>query len=142
MQRILSGSNRWNRLLPITLILAGAGLTAIALAADLHRTWRTARHWSKTSRPGFKWICCAPGRCYYDFIRQAALYPEWLLVALAGIAVAFTADLLVINGLPDFGSKLLVLASIGFSVLSIGTSFVFRFRPEKYKSVDQPADPG
>ena len=35
MQRILSASNWWNRLLPIMLILAGAGITAIALAADL-----------------------------------------------------------------------------------------------------------
>jgi D-alanyl-lipoteichoic acid acyltransferase DltB (MBOAT superfamily) len=46
---------------------------------------------------------------------------EWLLVAVATIAVAFAADLLVINGLPDFGAKHLVLASIAFSILSIGT---------------------
>src|SRR5687768_3417114 len=35
VQRILSESNWWNRLLPITLILAGAGITALVLAADL-----------------------------------------------------------------------------------------------------------
>jgi len=45
---------------------------------------------------------------------------EWLLVALATFAVAFAADLVVINGLPDYGAKLLVLASVGFSILSIG----------------------
>jgi hypothetical protein len=45
---------------------------------------------------------------------------EWLLVGLAAIAVAFAADLVVINGLPEFGSKHIVLASIGLSILLIG----------------------
>ena len=45
---------------------------------------------------------------------------EWLLVALATIAVAFAADLLVINGLPEFGAKHVVLASIGFSFCLTG----------------------
>jgi hypothetical protein len=35
VQRILSVSNWWNRLLPIAFILVGAGITAIALSADL-----------------------------------------------------------------------------------------------------------
>jgi len=44
---------------------------------------------------------------------------EWLLVVLATIAVAFAADLMVINGLPDFGAKYMVLASLGLSALVI-----------------------
>jgi hypothetical protein len=35
VQRILSRTNWWNRLLPIALILAGAAITSIALVADL-----------------------------------------------------------------------------------------------------------
>jgi hypothetical protein len=45
---------------------------------------------------------------------------EWLLVVLATISVAFAADLLVINGLPEFGAKHIVLASIGLGFLSTG----------------------
>ena len=44
---------------------------------------------------------------------------EWLLVVLAAIAVAFAADLLVINGLPEFGAKYMVLASIGLSWIDV-----------------------
>jgi hypothetical protein len=43
---------------------------------------------------------------------------EWLLLGLAVIGAAFAADLLVVNGLPDFGAKYLVLASIGFGILA------------------------
>ncbi len=45
---------------------------------------------------------------------------EWLLVGLAVVAVAFAADLVVINGLPEFAAKQIVLASIGVSGLLIG----------------------
>jgi D-alanyl-lipoteichoic acid acyltransferase DltB (MBOAT superfamily) len=45
---------------------------------------------------------------------------EWLLVGLATIAVVFASDLLVINGLPEFGAKLVLLTSIGFGILTTG----------------------
>ena len=37
------------------------------------------------------------------------------MVVLATVAVGFAADLIVINGLPDFGAKYMVLASLGLS---------------------------
>jgi hypothetical protein len=45
---------------------------------------------------------------------------EWLLVGAAVIAVAFASNLLVINGLPEFADKHLVLALTGISVLVTG----------------------
>ena len=120
MQRILSGSNWWNRLLPITLILAGASIISIALIADL-------LDFGGPQGIGPRQVSLALGG-FAVFLTGIVLISsesqryisEWLLVALATIAVAFAADLIVINGLPDFGSKLVVLASIGFSILAIG----------------------
>ena len=42
------------------------------------------------------------------------------MVGLAAIVAVFASDLLVTNGLPEFLSKLVVLSSVGFSILSIG----------------------
>ena len=121
MQRILSRSNRWNRLLPITLILTGAAITVIAVAADLlnfggprgigPRQVSLALSGFAVFVTGVVWISSA---------RQRYI-SEWFQVALATIAVVFAADLLVINGLPEFGAKHLALASIGFSILTTGT---------------------
>jgi hypothetical protein len=121
VQRILSGSYRWNRLLPIALILAGAGITAIALAADLldfGGPRGIGPRQVSLALSGFGVFLA--GVVLISSVSQRYL-SEWLLIALATIAVAFAADLLVINGLPDYGAKYLVLASIGFSILSIGT---------------------
>jgi hypothetical protein len=58
---------------------------------------------------------------------------EWLLVGLAAIAVAFAADLVVINGLPEFGAKQIVLVSIGQRFADWDNpSFIFG--PAKYCS--------
>jgi hypothetical protein len=120
VQRILSGSYRWNRLLPLVLILTGAGITAIALAADLLAFGSPRGIGPKQvslALSGFAILLAgvvlisSAGRRYIG---------EWLLVALATIAVVFAADLLVINGLPEFVSKHLALASIVFSILTIG----------------------
>lgn len=120
MQRILSGSNWWNRLLPITLILAGASIISIALVADL-------LDFGGPQGIGPRQVSLALGG-FAVFLTGIILISsesqryisEWLLVVLATIAVAFAADLIVINGLPEFGGKLVVLASIGFSILAIG----------------------
>ena len=121
MQRILSVSNSWTRFLPIAFILAGAGITAIALSADLlafggpqgigPRQLSLALSGFAVFLAGI--VLISPARQRY--------ISEWLLLGLATIAVAFAADLLVTNGLPEFGAKHLVLASIAFSILSIGT---------------------
>jgi len=110
--------NYWNRLLPIILMLTGAGITAIALAADFldlggprgigPRQVSLAMSGSAVLLAGVVLISSV-GRRYIS---------EWLLVVLATIAVAFAADLVVINGLPEFGAKYIVLVSIGISVLS------------------------
>ncbi|HSJ89173.1 MAG TPA: hypothetical protein VK909_18320, partial [Anaerolineales bacterium] len=121
MQRILSISNWWNKLLPFAFILAGASITVIALAADLldfggpqgigPRQVSLAMSGLALFLAGVSLI--SPTRQHY--------ISESLLIVLAAMAVAFAADLIVINGLPDFGAKHLVLASITFSILSIGT---------------------
>jgi hypothetical protein len=120
VQRIISVNSRWNKLLPMVLILAGAGMTAIALAADLLA-------FGGPQGIGPRQVSLALSGCAI-FLAGVILISsgsqryisEWLLIALATIAVAFAADLLVINGLPDFGAKLLALASLGFSILTAG----------------------
>ncbi|MEW6404703.1 MAG: hypothetical protein AB1649_23135, partial [Chloroflexota bacterium] len=129
MQRILSGNHWWNRLLPITLILAGAGMTAIALAADLLEfggPQGIGPRQVSLALSGFAILLA--GVVLISSPRQRYI-GEWLLVGLATIAVVFAADMLVINGLPEFGAKHLLLGSVGFSILLIGTiptSFVDR----------------
>lgn len=120
MQRILSGSNRWNNFLPIALILSGTGLTTIALGADLlgfggpqgigARQVGLALSGLAVFLSGIVTIS-SPGQRYIG---------EWLLIVLATITAVFASDLLVINGLPEFGTKLVVLAALGFSLLSTG----------------------
>ena len=122
MQRILSRNNWWSRLLPITLILTGAGLTALVLIADL-------LDFGGSRGIGPRQASLALGG-FAVFLAGVVLISsasqrhisEWLLVGLATIAVVFAADLLVINGLPEFGAKHLLLASVGFSILTIGIS--------------------
>lgn len=121
MQRILSVSNWWNRLLPVAFILAGAGMTTIALTADLlgfGGPQGIGPRQVSLALSGFAILLA--GVVLISPARQRYI-SEWLLIALATIAVAFAADLIVINGLPEFGAKHLVLASIAFSILSIGT---------------------
>jgi hypothetical protein len=117
VQRILSASNWWNRFLPITLILAGAGITAIAFAADLldfGGPRGIGPRQVSMALSGFAVFLA--GLVLISSARQRYI-SEWLLVGLAATAVAFAADLLVINGLPEFGAKHIVLASLSFSVL-------------------------
>src|SRR5215207_1011168 len=112
------------------LILAGASIISIALAADL-------LDFGGLHGIGPRQVSLTLGGLAV-FLTGVVLISsesqryisEWLLVALATIAVAFAADLIVINGLPEFGSKLVVLASIGFSILAIGIITVSPFDRE------------
>ncbi|HET9905171.1 MAG TPA: hypothetical protein VFQ23_00975, partial [Anaerolineales bacterium] len=121
MQRILFGNNWWHRFLPLAFMLAGAGITVIGIAADLldfggprgigPRQVSLALSGFAVFLAGVDLI--STGRQRYII--------EWLMVALATITVVFAADLLVINGLPDIAAKHLAVASLGFSILSMGT---------------------
>ena len=120
MQRILSGSNWWNRLLPVTRILAGAGVTVIALAADLLGLGGLPGIGPRQVSLALSGFAVFLAGIVLISSTSQRYISEWLMVALATIAVVFAADLLVINGLPDVGAKLLVLVSVGFSILTIG----------------------
>ena len=120
MQRILSRTYRWNRLLPIALILTGAGITAMALAADLLGTGGPQGIGPRQVALALSGFAVFLAGLVLSSPVSQRYISEWLFIALSAIAVAFAADLLVINGLPDFWAKHLVLASIGFSILTIG----------------------
>ena len=120
MQRILSGNYWSSRLLPLVLMLAGAGITTIALAADLLNfdgSLGIGPRQFSLALSGFVVLMAGAILISSESWRYIS---EWILVALATVAVVFAADMLVINGLPEFGTKLVVLISIGFSILSIG----------------------
>src|SRR5687768_1321608 len=104
------------------LILAGAGITAVVLAADLldfGGSRGIGPRQASLALSGFAIFLA--GVILISSVSQRYI-SEWLLVGLSTIAVVFAADLLVINGLPEFGVKHLVLASIAFSILTIGIS--------------------
>jgi hypothetical protein len=97
--------------------LAGAGITAIALAADLFNAGSPRGIGPRQVSLALSGIAVfLAGIVLISSARQRYI-SEWLLVGLATITVAFAADLLVINGLPEFGAKQMVLASLSFSAL-------------------------
>ena len=117
MERILSGSYRWNRLLPITLILAGVSISAIAFAADLldfAGSRGIGPNQVSLALSGFAVLLAGVVLISSATWRYVS---EWLLVISAAVAVAFAADLIVINGLPEFAAKHLLLGSTAFSLL-------------------------
>jgi hypothetical protein len=97
--------------------LAGAGITAIALAADLLSLGGPQGIGPRQVSLAMSGLAVfLAGIVLISSVRQRYI-AEWLLVGLAVLAVAFAADLLVINGLPEFGAKHMVLASLSFSAL-------------------------
>jgi hypothetical protein len=112
--------NYWDILLPMILILAGAGITVIALAADL-------LDFGGLSGIGPRQISLALSGCAVLLTGVVLISSssqryigEWLLIGLAVIAATFAAELLVINGLPETSAKQILLASIGLGVLLTG----------------------
>jgi hypothetical protein len=104
----------------VILILAGAGITTIALAADLLNFGGPRGIGPKQvslALSGFAVLLA--GVVLISSIRRRYI-GEWLLVALAAIAVTFAADLLVINGLPETGTREILLASIALGVVLTG----------------------
>ncbi len=113
MQRNLS-INYWYKLLPLGLILAGSLLMVIALAADLLFGGMTGIGPRQVSLALSGLAIMLAGVVLISPDSQRYI-GEWLLVVLGTIAVAFAADLIVINGLPDSSAKYMVLASLGLS---------------------------
>ena len=123
MQRIQSNIYWWNKLLPITFIFVGTSITAIALAADLLSFGGPQGIGPRQAALALSGLAIfLAGIVLISSDRQRYL-AEWLLVALATLGVVFASDLLVINGLPEFLSKQLVVSSIAFGILSIRSLF-------------------
>jgi len=110
----------WNWILPIILILAGIGITTVALAADLFDLGGPRGIGPRQVSLALSGLSILLAGVVLISSKSLRYISEWLLVVLAAVAVAFAADLIVINGLPEFGTKHIVLASIGLSILSIG----------------------
>jgi len=117
VQRTLSRTYPWNWLLPLILILAGSIITAIALAADV-------LNWGGPEGIGPNQVSLAlsgfaillAGTVLISSANWRAI-GELLLVICAAFAVAFASDLIVINGLPQFAAKCVLLAASSFSLL-------------------------
>ena len=121
MERILSASNRWNRFLPIALILTGAVITTAALAADLLTLGGMQGIGPRQVALALSGLAILlAGFVLISNLHQRYI-AEWLLLVVATIVAAFASDLIVINGLPDLPTKLLALTSIVFSLLMVGT---------------------
>ena len=104
-------------------ILAGVSITALALAADILNigiggSLSIGPRQLSLAMSGFAVLLTGVVLISSESQRYIS---EWLLVVFATIAIVFAADLLVINGLPGLESKIVVLVSIGFSVLVTGT---------------------
>ena len=121
MLRTLIVNHWWNRLLPPALILTGAGIVIIALAADLLGLGGLQGIGPRQVSLAISGLAILLAGIVLIASVSQRYISEWLLVVLATFAVVFAADLIVINGLPEFGAKHLALASIGFSILVVGT---------------------
>ena len=118
MLRQLTISN-WDRLVPLSLIGVGAAVTTLAFAAELLRIGDHSGigpNQFAVALSGFAVLVAG-----VVLIAPIGLRPmaEWLLIGVAVLAATFAADLLVINGLPEWPAKLMVLAATGGSVLSL-----------------------
>jgi hypothetical protein len=106
-----------SRFLPVFLILAGAGVMSIALGANLLIVSGPPGIGPKQFSLAFcGFVTLLAGVILISSINWRYI-AEWLLVVTAVVAVAFAADLLVVNGLPQFGAKYLVLAATGLGGL-------------------------
>ena len=109
-----------DRFLPMVLILAGAGITTMGLAADYLQFGGPTGIGPKQIALALSGFAVLVAGVVLILPASRRYVGEWLLVGVAVIAIAFAADLLVINGLPELGDKVVVLVSIGLSVLLIG----------------------
>lgn len=117
MQRILS-IHYWDRFLPLALILGGGGIMVIALAADFLLFGRPLGIGPRQISLALSGLAVLLAGVVLIASVDWRYIGEWLVVGAAVVAVAFAADLLVINGLPELGDKQIVLASIGLSILA------------------------
>src|SRR5688500_9773327 len=99
MQRILS-IHYWDRFLPLALIMAGGGIIAIALAADFLLFGRPPGIGPRQISLALSGLAVLLAGVVLISSVSWRYIGEWLVVGAAVIAVAFAADLLVINGLP------------------------------------------
>jgi hypothetical protein len=101
-------------------ILGGLVITAVALFADLMDPRGPQGIGPRQIALALSGIALSlTGVVLISSVSQRYI-SEWILVGFATFVIAFAADLVVINGLPDYASKFLVLASLGFSILAIG----------------------
>lgn len=110
--------NYRSKLLPLALIVLGAGLTVVALAADVLQTGSPqgiGPRQVSLALVGFAITLTGVVLVASVSWRNIGL---WILVGSAVVAVLFASDLLVINGLPEFGAKHIVLAVFGLSVIT------------------------
>jgi D-alanyl-lipoteichoic acid acyltransferase DltB (MBOAT superfamily) len=118
LKRIVS-LEYWDKFLPILLILAGMGMTTIALAADFLAFGGLPGIGPRQISLALSGLAVLLAGVVLISSVNWRYIGEWLVVGAAVVAVAFAADLLIINGLPALGDKQIVLASIGLSVLAM-----------------------
>jgi hypothetical protein len=114
----IGSSIKQRGLWPVLLIIAGLGLLAFAIAADL----------LGFGGPGISsnQIALAVSGLAVALAGVALVaadqrhFAEWLLVGAGVVAAAFAADLLLFGGLPGPGSKQLMVAAVTFGLLLIG----------------------
>ena len=118
MLRRLTITN-WERLVPLSLVGIGAAVMALAFSVDLLRIGEQSGigpNQISAALSGFAILGAG-----LVLVSPVGLRPigEWLLIGVAVLAATFAADLLVINGLPEWPAKLAVLASTCVTVLSL-----------------------
>lgn len=110
----------WDRLIPLSLIGVGAIFVAFAFGADILNVGDQSGVGSNQFSIALSGLAILSAGIV--LVSPARLRPigEWLLIGIAVLAATFASDLIVINGLPEWPAKLVVLVSTGVSVLSLG----------------------
>jgi hypothetical protein len=104
---------------PVLLIIGGLGLFFFAVVADLLGFGAPGVSSNQISLAVSGLAVALAGVALVANVDQRRI-AEWLLVGAGVIAAAFAADLLLVGGLPGFGSKQLMVVAVIFAIVLIG----------------------
>ena len=121
MQRSISFDYR-ERLLPLLLILVGAGIITIALAANLLGISSQSSFSASQVSLALSGLVIMLAGIVQALSAERRYIGEWLLIGVGAIVVAFAADLLSVGNLPAFGIKQIMMISIALAVALIGVA--------------------
>lgn len=115
----IGSSIRLKGIWPFLIIFAGLGIMILGMAADLLGFGGPGFSSNQAALAISGLAITLAGIALVTNVDQRRI-AEWLLVGAGAIAVAFAADLLLVDGLPGIGLKQLMLITVSLGILLVG----------------------